>query len=116
VKSSDNLIEEVKKQISSDKIVLFMKGVPLAPECGFSRAVCQVLSFYGFKYTSYNINVAGSGPYKEAIKQVSSWPTFPQLYVNGELIGGCDIVVNMHREGQLKDVLEKSGAELVKKE
>lgn len=108
VPAGQDLTEMVQKNIDSDKIVLFMKGTPQAPECGFSKAVVQTLNFYGYNYSTFNVNSLDG--YKDAIKQVSNWPTFPQVFVNGALVGGCDIVIGLHRENELKPMLEKSGA------
>src|SRR5271154_4981455 len=99
-----------------------MKGTPGAPQCGFSRATVQILGLQGVdpkKFASYNVledNELRSGlrPFDQhltvGIKEYSEWPTVPQLYVNGEFVGGCDIVMNMHQSGELEKVLEGAGA------
>lgn len=110
-KQLQDLQETIKKDISENKVILYMKGTPAWPECGFSRAVIQILDQYGIKYASRNMNA--DIPMKEALKVYSSWPTIPQLYVNGELIGGCDIVTQMHKEGELESLFE--GVELKEK-
>ena len=99
-----------------------MKGTPNAPQCGFSRATVQILGLQGVdpsKFASYNVledaelrSGNNSTPYVRliiGIKEYSEWPTIPQLYVNGEFIGGCDIVMNMHQSGELEKVLETAG-------
>jgi len=96
--------QEIDKIVHSNKVVLFMKGTPERPECGFSRAVVEALKLYDIQYASYNMNK--DTLMKEALKEYSDWPTIPQLFVDAELIGGCDIVLNHHREGDLQDVLD----------
>eukprot|EP01080_Neovahlkampfia_damariscottae_P011510 gene11510-4674_t len=105
----DDLLVEVENDSKSDKIVIFMKGVPQRPECGFSKATCAVLNHYGYHYSSFNVNI--NPYYKEALKQYSNWPTFPQVYINGEFVGGCDIMMNLHQENELGQMLDESGAE-----
>ncbi|KAF0973821.1 hypothetical protein FDP41_007208 [Naegleria fowleri] len=100
----DQKKQEVDKIVHSNKVVLFMKGTPERPECGFSGAVVKILSLYNVDYVSYNMNK--DVVMKEALKEYSDWPTIPQLFVDGELIGGSDIVLNHHREGTLQEVLE----------
>jgi monothiol glutaredoxin len=99
----------IDSDVKSNPVVLYMKGTPQTPECGFSRAVVQVLEQYGYNYKTFNMNK--DVLMKEALKIYSDWPTIPQLYVKGELIGGCDIVVGHHRDGELESILSGSGAE-----
>ncbi|KAM0750693.1 glutaredoxin [Meredithblackwellia eburnea MCA 4105] len=94
--------------IKENKVVLFMKGTPDLPQCGFSRAVCQVLEFQGVKEFA-SFNCLADPELREGIKEYSSWPTIPQLYVGGEFIGGCDIVVGMHQDGTLEKLLVDEG-------
>jgi monothiol glutaredoxin len=105
--------EEIKKviddEVKKEPVVLFMKGTPNRPECGFSRTVIQVLENYNIKYKTFNMNE--DVLMKEALKEYSDWPTIPQLYVKGEFQGGCDIVVGLHRDHKLGDILKDSGAE-----
>lgn len=92
--------------VAKSPIVLFMKGTPTVPQCGFSRAVVQILDVQGVpseKLKSYN--VLEDAELREAIKEYSSWPTIPQVYVKGEFIGGCDIVLGMHQSGELEKVI-----------
>jgi len=86
-----------------------MKGNPIFPQCGFSRTVCEVLRREGFEGQYESVNVLENEDIRENVKTYSDWPTIPQLYVNGEFVGGCDIVLDMHRQGELKDVLAKVG-------
>ena len=97
-----NLIE---KEINENEVVLFMKGTPVFPMCGFSAAVVQILSNLGIKYNT--VNVLESDEMREGIKQYSNWPTIPQLYVKKEFIGGCDIAVELHNSGELANLLKK---------
>ena len=99
-----NLIE---KQIDDNKICLFMKGTPDAPQCGFSMAVVNILKILKVEFKG--VNVLENQSLREGIKQFSDWPTIPQLYVNKEFIGGCDIVKEMYENGELKKVLDDKG-------
>eukprot|EP00996_Jenningsia_fusiforme_P004609 NODE_5450_length_675_cov_25.833866_g5075_i0.p1 GENE.NODE_5450_length_675_cov_25.833866_g5075_i0~~NODE_5450_length_675_cov_25.833866_g5075_i0.p1 ORF type:complete len:179 (+),score=47.71 NODE_5450_length_675_cov_25.833866_g5075_i0:42-539(+) len=96
-------IKEIKEDIAANRIVLFMKGEPRAPQCGFSARVIQILSEYGTKYIAYN--VLADPMIRAGVKKISNWPTIPQLYVDGEFVGGCDIITELHQNGELKDVL-----------
>ncbi len=93
-------IEQIKKDIAENDVVLFMKGTPVAPMCGFSAAVVQVLTHLNVKFKG--INVLADGDVRQGIKDFSNWPTIPQLYVKGEFIGGCDIVREMAQAGELQ--------------
>ena len=99
-----NLIE---KQIDENKICLFMKGTPDAPQCGFSMAVVNILKILKVEFKG--VNVLENQSLREGIKQFSDWPTIPQLYVKKEFIGGCDIVKEMYENGELKKVLGDKG-------
>lgn len=91
-----------------DKVVVFMKGVPEQPMCGFSNAVVQILRMHGVEgYGSYN--VLEDEELRQKVKEYSSWPTIPQVYVGGEFVGGCDIMLQMHQSGDLIDELQKVG-------
>ncbi|MDQ0505244.1 Grx4 family monothiol glutaredoxin [Xanthobacter agilis] len=102
-----NTAERIKDIIDSNDIVLFMKGVPQAPQCGFSSAVVQVLNQVGAPYAS--VNVLEDPFIREGIKAFSNWPTIPQLYVKGEFVGGCDIVREMFQAGELAALLTEKG-------
>ena len=95
----------IKKEIADNDVVLFMKGTPQAPMCGFSAAVVQVLSHFGVQYKG--INVLADQAVREGIKEFSNWPTIPQLYVKGEFIGGCDIVREMAEKGELEELFKE---------
>ena len=97
--------EELKKIIDSNDVCLFMKGVPEAPQCGFSMAVSNMLKHLNVSFKG--INVLEDENIRQGIKEYSDWPTIPQLYVKGEFIGGCDIVKEMFEQGELKDLLKK---------
>jgi monothiol glutaredoxin len=98
---------KVKGAIDGADIVLFMKGVPQAPQCGFSMQVVQILNQLGVPYTA--VNVLADGEIREGIKAFSNWPTIPQLFVKGEFIGGCDITREMYQSGELTALLDKEG-------
>merc|ERR1719229_123240 len=103
---SDDVQGKLKQLVTDNKVVLFMKGSPDVPQCGFSRAVAQVLQAEGFQDYAY-VDVLKYPEVREGVKKFSDWPTVPQLYVQGEFVGGCDIVLQMHRDGELKEVLDK---------
>mgnify|MGYP001171709850 FL=1 len=96
--------KKIKEIIDSNNIVLFMKGTPDAPQCGFSMAVSNILKH--FKVNFEGVNVLTSNELRQGIKDYSDWPTIPQLYVKGEFVGGCDIVKEMFEKGELKKLLE----------
>src|SRR5271167_2355932 len=99
--------ERIRQEISDTPVVLYMKGSPVFPQCGFSAAVVQILSHLGVKFKG--IDVLADPQIREGIKEFSSWPTIPQLYVQGEFIGGCDIIREMYETGELQQVLEQKG-------
>lgn len=92
----------IRKQIAENPVLLYMKGTPDAPECGFSRAVVETLKKVGQPYAF--VNVLTAPHIREKLPKISQWPTYPQLFVNGELIGGCDIVLGMDADGSLKEL------------
>jgi monothiol glutaredoxin len=99
----------IDDELKTNDVVLFMKGTPETPMCGFSGRVVQILEHLGADYKG--INVLESGELRQGIKEYSNWPTIPQLYVKGEFIGGCDIVSEMFQSGELKTLLaEKTAA------
>jgi len=100
----DDVSTKIKSMISSKDIVLFMKGTPKAPECGFSMAVSNILKH--LKVNFEGVNVLESNELRQGIKDFTDWPTIPQLYVKGEFVGGCDIVKEMFESGELKKLLE----------
>ena len=99
----DQLRKRIADTISRDRIMLFMKGNPAMPQCGFSASVVGILKQTGVPFDSYNI--LADQELREGLKEYSSWPTFPQLYVDGKLIGGADIVRDLHQKGELTKIL-----------
>ena len=93
----------IKNEIKSNDVLLFMKGTPAFPMCGFSASVVEILTKLGVKFAS--VNVIDSDEMREGIKKFSNWPTIPQLYINEEFIGGCDIVKEMFEKGELQNML-----------
>ncbi len=104
---SDDVSARIKGELESNDVVLFMKGTPQAPQCGFSMQVVQILNHLGVPYKA--INVLADGAIREGIKAFSNWPTIPQLYVKNEFIGGCDIAREMFQSGELVALLDKEG-------
>jgi monothiol glutaredoxin len=101
------VFDRIKSEISANDVVLYMKGTPVFPQCGFSAAVVQVLTHLGVKFKG--IDVLADPAIRQGIKEFSNWPTIPQLYVKGELVGGCDIVREMFETGELQQVLSDKG-------
>jgi monothiol glutaredoxin len=97
----------IDNEVKSNDVVLFMKGTPQFPQCGFSGQVVQILDHLGVSYKG--INVLDSDDIRTGIKSYSNWPTIPQLYVKGEFVGGCDIVREMFQAGELQDMLKEKG-------
>jgi monothiol glutaredoxin len=98
--------ERIKKQLDTYPVLLYMKGTPDFPQCGFSAKTVSVLRAAGAKFAY--INIFEDPEIREGLKSYANWPTFPQLYVNGELIGGCDIAVELYESGELKQILENA--------
>ena len=103
-------LDAIDKAVKSNDVVLFIKGTPTFPQCGFSSVVVQVLDYLGVEYVS--TNVLEDQAVREGIKAYSDWPTIPQLYVKGELVGGCDIVKEMFESGELRDFMKDNGIAL----
>ena len=99
--------ENIDNQITNNDVVLFMKGTPIFPMCGFSAATVQILTNLGIKFSS--VNVLESDEIREGIKKFSDWPTIPQLYIKKEFIGGCDIIKEMFESGELLELLNTKG-------
>lgn len=97
----------IKGQVDANDVVLFMKGSPQFPQCGFSSVVCQILDYLQVPFTSHN--VLENDDLRDGIKQYAEWPTIPQLYVKGEFVGGCDILKEMFEAGELKQLFEEKG-------
>ncbi|KAM0322750.1 hypothetical protein ACHAQA_009341 [Verticillium albo-atrum] len=105
---SDQTRQAIEKAVGSAPVVLFMKGTPETPQCGFSRASIQVLGLQGVDPSKFAaFNVLEDAELRSGIKEFSDWPTIPQLYVDKEFVGGCDIVVSMHQNGDLAKLLEE---------
>ena len=99
--------EQIQAAVDSNDVMLFMKGTPMFPQCGFSSAVVQVLTHLGVPFNS--ANVLEDDGLRQGIKEFSSWPTIPQLYVKGEFVGGCDIVREMYESGELESLMKEKG-------
>lgn len=98
-----NVIERIKNQLESNPVVLYMKGTPDFPQCGFSGQTVQILEACQAQYTA--INIFEDPELREALKDYSNWPTYPQLYISGDLVGGCDIVTDLYKKGELAALL-----------
>jgi monothiol glutaredoxin len=98
--------DKIKQQLTGDKIVLYMKGNPAAPQCGFSAKAVQLLGGSGAKFSTYD--VLSDPDLRQGLKEYSHWPTFPQLYINGELVGGCDIMTELYQKGELQKLVAKA--------
>ena len=110
---SDNpAFTRIRREIEDNPVVLFMKGTPAFPQCGFSAAVVHALSQMGVKFKG--IDVLVDPEVRQGIKDFSNWPTIPQLYVKGELVGGCDIVRDMYETGELQQLFTQKGVEYAK--
>jgi monothiol glutaredoxin len=105
--TNNPVFAEIQREITENPVVLFMKGTPMFPQCGFSAAVVGALTELGVKFKG--IDVLQNPALREGIKHFSNWPTIPQLYVKGEFIGGCDIVREMYQSGELQQLLTDKG-------
>ncbi|WP_149537465.1 Grx4 family monothiol glutaredoxin [Siccirubricoccus phaeus] len=101
------VFERIESEIKAQPVVLFMKGTPVFPQCGFSARVVQILSHLGVPFKG--INVLEDMEIREGIKAYTNWPTIPQLYVDGEFVGGCDIIMEMFQAGELQSLLKEKG-------
>ena len=99
--------EQIDREVTGNDVVLFMKGTPQFPQCGFSGQVVQILEYLGVPYKG--VNVLADDGIRQGIKDYSNWPTIPQLYVKGEFVGGCDIVREMFQSGELADHFAQAG-------
>lgn len=107
--SDISLKDVVEKDVNENSVVIYMKGVPEAPRCGFSALATKILQHHNAPITSRNI--LDNPQLKEGVKAFSNWPTFPQVFIKGEFVGGSDILLNMHQNGQLKELLEGINAD-----
>ena len=102
---------QIQAELDANDVVLFMKGTPVFPQCGFSAMVVQILNHLGIPFKG--IDVLADAGLREGIKEFTNWPTIPQLYVKGEFVGGCDIMKEMYMSGELKDHFVENGIELL---
>ena len=100
---AEDVMTEIENEIRNNKVVLYMKGTPASPQCGFSAATTEILQDLGKPF--HTVDVLSSPEKRDAIKRFSNWPTIPQVYVNGKFIGGCDIVRELHAKGELAPML-----------
>ncbi|MDO8827918.1 MULTISPECIES: Grx4 family monothiol glutaredoxin [Methylophaga] len=99
-----DIMERIKQAIESNPVILFMKGTPEFPQCGFSSRSSQALTACGAEFAY--VNVLADPEVRENLHRYADWPTFPQLYINGELVGGCDIIMELYENGELKQMVE----------
>jgi len=104
---SNPTFDRIQSEITGNPVVLYMKGTPVFPQCGFSARVVQVLSHVGVPFKG--VNVLEDMELREGIKSFTNWPTIPQLYVKGEFVGGCDIIMEMFQSGELTALLDEKG-------
>ncbi len=102
-----SVVERIKNQLETNPVILYMKGTPDFPQCGFSGQTVQVLGAVQAKYAA--VNIFEDPELREALKEYSSWPTYPQLYIGGQLVGGCDIVIDLYKKGELVNLLAAAG-------
>ena len=100
-----DVAERIKQDISGNKILLYIKGEKNAPQCGFSATVMNIFSELGVDYATRN--VLADSELRKAMKEFTNWPTFPQVYINGKFVGGCDITLEMHKSGELQQLLKQ---------
>lgn len=101
------VFDQIRHDLTNNEVVLYMKGTPAFPQCGFSAAVVQVLNHMGVKFKG--VDVLTDPALRDGIKQFSNWPTLPQMFVKSQFIGGCDIVREMYQSGELADLMQKNG-------
>jgi len=102
--------EQIKKDINENDVVLYMKGTPVQPQCGFSALTVQILSHLGVKFKG--VNVLEDQALRQGIKEFANWPTIPQLYVKGEFVGGCDIIREMYESGELEELMKSKSVKV----
>ena len=108
--NNDHVSQNIENEINSNDVMLFMKGTPVFPQCGFSAATVGVLNQLGVKFSS--VNVLENDDIRQGIKDYANWPTIPQLYVKGEFVGGCDIIREMYESGELSDLIISNGIDI----
>ncbi|MEE8556823.1 MAG: Grx4 family monothiol glutaredoxin [Myxococcota bacterium] len=107
VSDNQETLDRIREVVTTHPVVLFMKGSPTFPQCGFSAQAVQVLEGYGIEFKA--VDVLSDPLVRQGVKEYSNWPTVPQLYVGGEFVGGSDILVEMHQSGELAPLLQKAG-------
>lgn len=100
-----NVKERIENDIKKNKVVLYMKGTPEAPQCGFSAQTVQIIQSYNVPFKA--VNILEDPEIRQGIKEYANWPTIPQLYINGEFVGGCDITAELHQNGELAQMIKK---------
>ena len=103
---AEDVIEKIDGKVKNNKVVLYMKGTPDFPQCGFSAHTVEILKSYGFPFASED--VLADAQVREGIKRYSNWPTIPQIYIDGKFVGGCDILHELHERGELEPMLKKA--------
>jgi monothiol glutaredoxin len=103
---SDDVLSKIEQQVKNNKVMLFMKGTPNAPQCGFSAHTVEILQSYGIPFQT--ADVLADPAVRDGIKRYSSWPTIPQVYIDGKFVGGCDIVHELHERGELEPMLKSA--------
>lgn len=103
-----NVIERIEQQLRENPVILYMKGTPDFPQCGFSGRAVEILNACGVEYAY--VNILEDPELREALKSYANWPTYPQLYVKGQLVGGCDIMLQLYQSSQLQRLLEEATA------
>jgi monothiol glutaredoxin len=103
---SNPLVSKVEEKVKANPVIIFMKGTPEAPRCGFSAQACEVLKMAGVN-NIVGVNVLEDEDLWDALEEYSKWPTVPQIFINGQFIGGCDIVTEMYERGELQELLNK---------
>lgn len=101
-----NTVERIKSEINAEKIVIFMKGTPDSPQCGFSARAVEILRSVGRPF--HSVDILANPDIRATLPGISNWPTFPQIFVNGNLIGGCDILSEMYEQGELTPLIEEA--------
>lgn len=104
----ENVKQRIDQEVQNNKVVLFMKGTPDAPMCGFSAQVAGILGQMGVGF--HSVDVIGEPVMREAVKEYTNWPTIPQVFINGKFIGGCDIFTELYQRGELETMLKDAGA------
>jgi monothiol glutaredoxin len=107
--SEATVLDTIREQITQNPIILYMKGSPQAPQCGFSAQTVQVLISYGKRFAY--VDVLSNPDIRATLPGYANWPTFPQLYINGELVGGCDIITEMHEAGELGELIAQAAGD-----